>query len=430
MPSLSRGADNWTQRHKVKTSEPAAAPALIVPVLAAGILMAMLMGTRSSMGLFIGPINTSTALGAATISLAFALSQLAWGAAQPVAGLLAGRLGTTRVIVAGGTLSAIGLALITVASSGPALMATLMLAGAAGAAAGGAPLLMGAVAQRVSAAKRGQAMGLVSAGSSAGQLLLAPLAALLIGSIGWQGALLVFAVLVVAVLPISRVFRHPPAATEVANQSAPAIDARAALREPSFWFISAGFFVCGFHISFLTTHMPGVLELCGFSSSFSGLWLGIVGLCNIAGSLAAGWLMQRVPMKALLGTLYALRAAGVALFLLLPPSREVMLGFALWMGITYMATLPPTSGIIAKLYGARNVAVLFGVTMALHQVGSFLGVWLGGLELELTGGYHWVWMLDILLASAAALAHLPIREGDAGTSASPLRPALAASGTR
>lgn len=411
----------------MKTSEPAAIPGFIALVLAAAVLMAMQMGTRSSMGLFIGPINTATALGAATISLAFALSQLAWGAAQPVAGLLAGRYGTARVIVAGGVLSAIGLGLITVASSGPALMATLILAGAAGAAAGGAPLLMGAVAQRVAAEKRGAAMGLVSAGSSAGQLLLAPLAALLIGGIGWQGALLAFVALVLAVLPLARAFRHPPDATQAANQAAPAIDARAALREPSFWFITAGFFVCGFHISFLTTHMPGVLELCGFSASFSGLWLAIVGGCNIAGSLASGWLMQRVPMKAVLGTLYALRAVGVALFLLLPASREVMLGFALWMGFTYMATLPPTSGIIAKLYGARNVAVLFGVTMALHQVGSFLGVWLGGLELELTGGYHWIWMLDILLATAAALAHLPIREGAAGAR---LPRSLAAAATR
>lgn len=411
----------------MKSSNPAAMPAFIAPVLAAAMLMATLMGTRSSMGLFIGPINTATALGAATVSLAFALSQLAWGAAQPVAGLLSDRYGTARVIAIGGVLSAIGLALIAVAASGPALMATLLLAGAAGAAAGGAPLLMGAVAQRVAADRRGAAMGLVSAGSSVGQLLLAPLAALLIGGIGWQGALLVFAALVVAVLPMARVFRHAPAAAETANPAMPAIDARTALHEPSFWFISAGFFVCGFHISFLTTHMPGVLELCGFSTGFSGMWLAIVGGCNIAGSLASGWLMQRMPMKALLGTLYALRAVGVVLFLLLPASREVLLGFALWMGLTYMATLPPTSGIIAKLYGARNVAVLFGVTMALHQVGSFLGVWLGGLELELTGGYRWVWMLDVLLAAAAAVAHLPIREGGAGARRVPLQPALAGS---
>ncbi len=358
-----------------------------MPVLAAAALMAVLMGSRSSMGLFVGPINTATALGAATISLAFALSQLAWGAAQPVAGMLASRHGTARVVVAGGVLSAAGLALITVAGSSAALIASLMLAGAAGAAAGGAPLLMGAVAQRVPAEKRGLAMGLVSAGSSAGQLVLAPLAAVLIGGIGWQGAMLAFVALVLLVLPAASVFRHRPAAVEAAVDAA-AIDARTALRDPSFWYVTAGFFVCGFHISFLTTHMPGVLE--------SGLWLAIVGGCNIAGSLASGWLMQRVPMRALLGTLYALRAVGVVVFLLLPTSRDV------------------TSGIIAKLYGARNVAVLFGVTMALHQVGSFLGVWLGGLELELTGGYRWIWLLDILLAAAAALAHLPVREGAAG----------------
>jgi predicted MFS family arabinose efflux permease len=414
----------------MKTSEPAAAPAFMAPVLAAALLMAALMGSRSSMGLFIGPINTATALGAATVSFAFALSQLAWGAAQPVAGMLASRHGTGPVIVTGGALSAIGLALITVSASSTALIATLLLAGAAGAAAGGAPLLMGAVAQRVSAQKRGLAMGLVSAGSSAGQLFMAPLAALLIGAIGWRGAILAFAALVLAVLPLARVFARRAAAPEVVEQHAPKMDARTALREPNFWLVTAGFFVCGFHVSFLTTHMPGVLELCGFSTGFSGWWLAIVGLCNVIGSLASGWLMQRLPMKTLLGALYALRAVGVALFLLLPASREMLLGFALWMGLTYMATLPPTTGIIAKLYGARNLAVLFGVTMALHQVGSFLGVWLGGLELELTGGYRWIWLLDILLATAAALLHLPIREGDAGAQASPLRPAMAAAAAR
>jgi predicted MFS family arabinose efflux permease len=399
----------------------------IAPVVAAAALMAVLMGSRSSMGLFVGPINTATALGAATVSFAFAASQLAWGAAQPVAGMLARRHGTARVVVAGGVLSALGLALVTVAGSGTTLVATLLLAGATGAAAGGAPLLLGAVAQRVTAEKRASALGLVSAGSSAGQLLMAPLAALLIGGIGWQGALLTFVALTLAVLPMARVFRRPPLAAE-ATHDGPAIDARTALRQPSFWFVTAGFFVCGFHVSFLTTHMPGVLELCGFSTGFSGAWLAVVGACNIVGSLASGWLMQRVPMRALLGALYALRALGVALFLCLPASSEVMLGFALWMGFTYMATLPPTSGIIAKLYGPRNVAVLFGITMALHQVGSFLGVWLGGLELELTGGYHWIWLLDILLATGAALAHLPVREP--GAPAAALRPALAGAAAR
>jgi predicted MFS family arabinose efflux permease len=401
----------------------------MVPVLAAATLMAVLMGSRSSMGLFIGPINTATALGAATVSFAFALSQLAWGAAQPVVGVLARWHGTTRVIVAGGLLSATGLAMVTAAGSGATLIAALLLAGAAGAAAGGAPLLLGAVAQRVAAERRGLALGLVSAGSSAGQLLLAPLAALLVAGIGWQGAVLAFAALSIAVLPMARAFRRPPAAAEAAGGQA-TVDARAALREPSYWCVTAGFFVCGFHVSFLTTHMPGVLELCGFSTGFSGLWLALVGACNVVGSLASGWLMQRVSMKTLLGALYALRAAGVALFLLLPASGETMLGFALWMGLTYMATLPPTTGIIAKLYGAQNLAVLFGITMALHQVGSFLGVWLGGLELELTGGYRWVWLLDILLAAAAALAHLPVREGRQGAPTLPPQPALAGAAAR
>ncbi len=406
----------------MKTSAGYSAAGFMTPVLAAAALMAVLLGSRSSMGLFVGPINTATALGAATVSFAFAASQLAWGAAQPVAGMLARRHGTARVVIAGGALSALGLVLITLAGSGTTLIATLLLAGAAGAAAGGAPLLMGAVAQRVRAEQRASALGLVSAGSSVGQLVMAPLAALLVSGVGWQGALLAFAALTLAVLPAALVFRRPPLAAEVAHDG-PAIDARTALRQPSYWFVTAGFFVCGFHTSFLTTHMPGVLELCGFSTSFSGVWLAVLGTCNVVGSLASGWVMQRVPMRTLLGTLYALRALGVLLFLLLPASSATLFGFALWMGFTYLATVPPTTGIIAKLYGPRNVPVLFGITMALHQVGSFLGVSLGGLELELTGDYHWIWLLDILLAVAAALAHLPVRERSAPGAAG--RPALA-----
>jgi predicted MFS family arabinose efflux permease len=398
-------------------------PGAILIVLAAATLLAITMGTRSSMGLFVSPINTATALGAATISLALAVSQLAWGASQPVCGLVAARVGTATVVAVGGLFAALGLLLLAFASSGAGLMATLVLVGAAGAAAGGAPLLMGAVAQRVAPHRHGLAMGAVSAGSSVGQLLLAPLVTLLLAELGWRGALIALAALALAATPLARVFAGggPASAQRVcATPAAARIPIGRALRSSDYWFVTAGFFVCGFHVTFLTTHMPSVIELCAMPASLSGIWLAIVGGCNIVGSLVSGYLMQRLPMKMLLSALYALRALGVALFIAAPKTEAVMLGFALWMGLTYMATLPPTTGLIAKLYGARNVATLFGITIAVHQVGSFLGASLGGLELELTGGYHWVWVLDVVLAAAAALVHLPIRE----------RAAAAATGTR
>ena len=200
---------------------------------------------------------------------------------------------------------------------------------------------------------------------------------------------------------------------------------RRALRDRNYWMLTAGFFVCGFHVSFLTTHMPGVIELCGLPAGLSGLWLAVVGACNIASSIISGQLMQRMPMKSLLASLYALRALGVAVFIALPPSEVVLFGFALWMGLTYMATLPPTTGLISHLFGARNIATLLGVTMLVHQVGSFLGAWLGGLELELTGGYRIVWLIDIALAVAACAVNLPITEEPRARAAGVVRAAAA-----
>jgi MFS family permease len=393
-------------------------PSFWIPVAAASLLLAVSMGSRSAMGLFLGPINTATSLGAATVSLAIAAGLLAFGAAQPAWGIWERRVGAARVIVLGAIGSGIGLALLTVAG-GSAVLATATLLGGATGAALGAPLLMGVVAQRVPVARHGLAMGVISAGSSAGQLIYSLIGAVLIAAFGWQAALLVFAATLLAVAPLARVFRARPAAgPDTTPNAAQAPSAARALHEPSYWYVTAGFFVCGFHVSFLTTHMPGVIEMCGLPPTFSGLWLAVVGACNIVGSLGAGWLMQRLPMKLVLGAVYALRALGVAAFIALPPSQALLLGFALWMGLTYMATLPLTTGLLTRLYGAPNLAVLFGITMAMHQVGSFLGAWLGGVEFQLTGDYRWIWFADILLASAAALVHLPIRDGTAPRRAS------------
>jgi MFS family permease len=380
------------------------------PVCAAATLLAVATGSRSALGLFLGPIAETTSLGAASVSLAIAAGLLAFGAAQPAWGLCERRIGAPRIIVLGAIGTGASLALLAV-GGGALLLATAAIAGGATAAALGAPLLMGIVAQRLPAHRHALAMGLISAGGSAGQLAYSLVGAALIAAAGWQPALLAFAATLLAAAPLARAFSDAPSAPAAPEGRRAAVPA--ALGDPSYWYVTAGFFVCGFHVSFLTTHMPGVVDLCGLPPTFSGVWLAIVGACNIAGSLAAGALMQRVPMRTLLGLVYALRALGVAAFIALPPGRTVLLGFALWMGLTYMATLPLTTGLLTRLYGARSLAVLFGITMATHQVGSFLGAWLGGVEFELTGGYHWIWIADILLAVVAALLHLPVREAAA-----------------
>jgi predicted MFS family arabinose efflux permease len=404
----------------VSTSFKPTASAVAV-VIAAAVLLAVGNGTRSSWGLFIGPVVTSTGYGASAVSLAVALSALAWGAAQPLTGLLATRIGVARLLAVGGALVATTTAALTLAPSGSAFVLAFTVTGAAAAAAGSAPLLMGVVAQRVSFEQRGLALGILSAGGSLGQLVFAPAVALGIAAGGWSVTMLALAGIALAVTPLALVFRGPVAhgSSRNASGSARALPLRTALASADFWLVSAGFFVCGFHVTFLTTHMPSVIDLCGLSPAFSGVWLAIVGLCNIAGSIGIGLAMRRWQMKSLLAATYALRALGVAVFLVAPKDASTLALFAFWMGLTFMVTLPLTSGLIAQLFGARHLATLFGIATAVHQLGSFLGAWLGGLELEMTGSYHWIWLADIALACGAALVHLPVRERERALRYSP-----------
>jgi len=388
--------------------------AVVIPAAA---LLAITMGSRASFGLFVSPLNTATGLGVATISFAAALAQLAWGVSQPVCGALADRYGPARVIFFGGLLSAAASAFIPFVTSAAGLYVALALAAAGGTALGSPPTMLAAVAARVPAERRGLASGFVGAGGPTGQLVLAPAAQGAMAAAGWASAMLGLAALSLAALPLARAFRRRERSTAPALEaaSAPGTTALAALRtalaSPSYWCVTAGFLVCGFHVTFLNTHMPGVIELCGLPAALSGASLALMGLFNIAGSVAAGAAIQRVPMKLTLSLLYGLRAAGVAVFLLAPKTEAVVLGFSVWMGLTYMAALPPTAGLIAKLFGARNLGLLLGLTFFVHQLGAFLGAWLGGVVLEATGSFDVLWQADIALAALAALIVLPVREG-------------------
>lgn len=386
---------------------------------AAAALMAITMGSRSAFGLFVSPLNTATGLGLATISFAGAVSQLGWGLAQPFVGSAAERFGTARVIGAGGIVAAVATALVTIAGSAVGLVGAFALLAGASAAMGGGALLLGAVNRDAPPGRRGLAAGIVGAGASIGQLVLAPAVQATISTAGWAVAMWGLAALALLALPLARAFEGKSAAVEAAapapataQPATPSSGARDALASPSFWLVTSGFFVCGFHVSFLVAHMPGQIELCGLPASVSGVWLAVIGACNVVGSLASGAAIERMSAKRLLIGLYTLRALGVAAFLALPKSEVNVLAFGVWMGLTYMATLAPTSALIARRFGTAHFATLFGLVMLVHQVGAFLGVWLGGVALEATGSLDWIWYADIALAVSAAVVHLPLRERD------------------
>jgi predicted MFS family arabinose efflux permease len=383
-------------------------------LLASAGTFALTMGVRQSMGLFLGPLNTATALGLANISLAFAFGQLWWGLTQPFAGALADRHGAGRVLVAGIALVALGTALTPLARSTTGLILVIGVLAAGGAGMAGPAVLMSAAARLIPPERRGLATGIVNAGGSFGQFLMAPLAGALTLGLGWVGAMQVMGLLVLLALPAAWVLRGNAAQAAGAGAAArplPAGEAiRRALATPSFLLLSAGFFVCGFHVAFLATHLPGVVAACGLPLQYGAWALAVLGLFNIIGSLAMGWAVGRWRMKSLLSMVYAARAVAVLAFLLAPKSGVVVLVFAGFMGLTFLSTVPPTAGLVAKFFGVGNMATLFGVVMLSHQMGGFLGAWAGGRVFERTGAYDLVWIIDIVLAVGAALINLPIRE--------------------
>ena len=398
----------------------AAAPirpwAVWLVLLAAAGTFALTMGTRQSMGLFLGPLNTATGLGLGSISLAFAVGQLWWGLTQPFAGALADKLGAGRVLALGVGLVALGMVITPFMTSTAGLILAIGVLAAGGAGMAGPAVLMATTMRLIPPERRAMAIGIVNAGGSAGQFVMAPMAGALLIGLGWSSAMQVMGLLVLLALPAALVLRGAPApalAGPGAAAGAPLSTGqavRAALRHPSFLLLAGGFFVCGFHVAFLGTHLPGVVAACGLPLQYAGWSLGVLGLFNIVGSLTIGWAMGRWRLKSLLSLIYAARGLFVLAFLLAPKSGAVMLLFAAAMGVTFLSTVPPTAGLVAKFFGTGHMATLFGLVMLTHQVGGFLGAWLGGKVFEANGNYDLVWYLDIALAVGAALVHLPIRE--------------------
>ncbi len=396
------------------TFRPAWRPLALVLLAAAGVF-ALTMGARQSMGLFVGTLNSATGLGLASVSLAFAFGQLWWGLTQPVAGIVTDRYGPGRVIVVGVLLVALGTALIPFMKTTAGLVLAIGILAAGGAGMAGPSTLMAATMRLVPPERRGLATGVVNAGGSFGQFVFAPLAQAITAAAGWAVALQSLAAITLLALPGAWVLRAPPKVAPPAG-AAPREGTRAAIArafaDPSYRLLAAGFFVCGFHVAFLATHLPGVVAACGLPPAVGAWSLAMLGLFNIVGSVLIGLALSRGPwrMKSLLAALYTARGIAVLAFVLAPKTTPVVLAFAAVMGLTFLSTVPPTAGLVARFFGPAHMATLFGLVMVTHQVGGFLGAWLGGKAFEATGSYDWMWYADIVLAAGAALLHLPIRE--------------------
>lgn len=385
-------------------------------LLAASATLMITMGARQTTGLFVAPIHQETGIGIAAISFALAIGQFTWGAVQPVFGAVADKRGSTGVLVLGAVLLSLGLALTPHLTSPWGLMFTLGVLTAAGAGAGSFSILIGATAQQLAPEKRSFAAGFINAGGSLGQFVFAPLVQAVIAFAGWASAMYTLAVASLLAIPLAFPLRKKNVVTTGATTATAIGDISLkqqiaiALRDRSYWMLHLGFFTCGVHIAFLVTHLPGEVALCGLPASVSAVALMLIGLFNVAGSLIAGALGQRVRMKWILAVMYASRAVMIALYLVSPPTPLTFYIFAAALGFTWLATVPPTAGLVGKLFGPRYLGTLFGLTLLSHQIGGFFGAWLGGLALERFGDYTWMWYADMVLALIAAAANLPIRE--------------------
>ncbi len=384
---------------------------VLVVVLTAGAVFAVSLGLRMAHALFLGDINTHTGVGLVAVSFAFAVSQLMWGVAQPFAGAIADRYGAGRVIAGGLLMIAVGNALIPFAGSTAMLVFAIGLLIACGAGASGPSVLLAAVTRLIPPEKRAMASGIVNAGGSFGQFTLVPVALGLSGAFGWMMTLWLLSALIVAMMPLASILRGKPApAHGAAHDESLGVAMKRAFGDQNYVLLNLGFFTCGFHVAFIMTHLPGVVAYCALPPAVGAWSLATIGLFNIIGSVGAGWAMGRWRSKSLLAALYGSRAVAVAVFLVAPKTELTFLVFAAVLGLTWLSTVPPTAGLVAKFYGPRYMATLFGVVMLSHQIGGFLGAYLGGKAFDSTGSYDWMWYADIALALAAALVNLPIRE--------------------
>jgi predicted MFS family arabinose efflux permease len=387
-------------------------PGVWMTTLMASSILMITMGSRQATGLYVGPLNTDTGLGIVTISLAMAIGQFIWGAAQPIAGAFADKYGPRPVLLCGVLTLVIGSALTPFVTSSWGLILTLGILTAIGAGACSFSVLLGAAAQRMPTESRGVASGIINAGGSFGQFVFAPIIGKLIQWVGWMGSMWAIAVVTLLAVPLlNKLTSNTHAPIKPSEQEGGLKKAVSdAMRNPSYLLLHLGFFTCGFHIAFLVTHLPTEVGLCGLSPTVASWSLALIGLANIVGSLVAGSCVNLYRSKYVLAVMYGSRAVLIALYLAAPKTEWTFYAFAVGLGLTWLATVPPTAALVGKLFGIRYLATLFGLTLLSHQIGGFLGAYLGGLVLEANKDYQWMWWADIALSAMAAVINLPIKE--------------------
>ncbi len=385
-------------------------------VIFAALVSSLGMGIRQNFGLFLPPMTGDLGLGRESFAFAMALQNIIWGLFTPITGVLADKYGSGRMIALGGVVYAGGLYIMSGATDATDLNIGAGLFIGFGQAAAGFAVVLAAVARRVPAGKRSLALGIATAGGSFGQFYMAPVSLGLIESIGWSTALLYIAGLALIMVALATGLTGNSSDT---REGDPAQTLGAAVREATghkgYWYLTSGFFVCGFQISFIAVHFPAFLLDAGFSAATGATAIALIGFFNIMGTYGCGVLGGRYSKKYLLSGLYFLRAVLVAVFLMLPVTELSVLVFASAMGVLWLGTVPLTSGLVAQIFGVRYMSTLFGIVFFSHQLGSFIGVWWGGYSFDTTGSYDQVWIASIVLGLVAALLHLPITE-------SPLRP--------
>jgi predicted MFS family arabinose efflux permease len=380
-------------------------------LLCGAAIVTLSMGIRHGFGLWLQPITMERGWTRETFAFALAIQNIAWGLAGPVAGMLADRYGAFKVLIVGSVFYAGGLVLMALATSGMAFngSAGVML----GMAQAGTTyaVIYGVIGRNVAPEKRSWAMGVAAAAGSFGQFLMVPVENWLIGSFGWQNALFILGCVALAIMPLAFGLREPKVAAPQGPQQSVGQAVREAFAYPSFLLLMAGYFVCGFQVVFIGVHMPSYLKDNGLGPDVATYALALIGLFNVFGTYAAGSLGQRMAKRHILAGIYILRSVTIVLFLLLPLTPMSVYVFSATMGVLWLSTVPPTNALVAQIFGVKYMSMLSGFVFLSHQVGSFLGVWMGGLLYDRTGSYDVVWWIAVALGVFAALINLPVREG-------------------
>ncbi len=386
----------------------------LVVLLCGCAIAALSFGPRSALGFFLSPMSLAHGWGRDVIGLALAIQMLVWGAVQPFAGAIADRFGPALVLSAGAVVYAIGLVMMAHAGTPAALHLSAGILIGAGLAGSSFTIVIGAFGKLMPPQWRSLSFGAGTAAGSFGQFLLSPLTVGLMGVFGWQAALEILGVLVLLVLPLSLALAMPPGDKATSSAAARPQSVLQALSEafghPSFVLLTLGYFTCGFQVFFIGVHLPAYLVDRGLSVEIGGWTLAMIGLFNIFGSIGAGLLGNVIPKRFILSAIYFARSLAIAIYIMLPPSAVATLIFGAVMGLLWLSTVPPTSSLIAIMFGTRWLAMLLGIAYFSHQLGGFLGVWLGGLLFERSGSYDIVWWLAIVLGVLSALINLPIVE--------------------